>query len=411
MKTVALSFNVDDTPPSLEQMLRLFERDGGVALPPATLAFSTDLRVDLSDCGFLGPMAVVSLCALKRKAQLDGFAMSLVPPRHERLASYCSYSGLLSEFGLGPPPDSEHPRNVTRPVMTFVGTIPRNEIAALVTLARSQMRLSRTGEEDLKLTLSEVEQNVLDHSESEMGGVVSGRAFAERREVRFAVADLGVGFRMALKKRFEAETDVDALCARSSSTRSRAGRGRTTWGRGCSTSPRLFGSRKVGLSSTRDAVTSTNRRARAGSAPRRQVSLGPSCSLGSQFVTMSMKRKSPMREASGTGRGMAETLVSVAGVLGTGDAFEPALGLELAQHVLGPPVLGRILLDFAGVQVVSSACANAFFVALLQQRSLSDLASQMVFVNMSSRVGDVWSKSFRAARLRVSELAEHSEHR
>jgi len=211
VRRVTLGFNIEDSAKSLETMLRCFERDGGAKLKPMESEFPEDLEIDLSDSGFIGPLAVASLCLLRRVADACGSRLSLLPPRLERLEHYCSYSGLSKEFGVGGDPDTTHPRNVTRPVEWFSDAVPRLEIDRFVALARTKMHLSNTGETDLKLALSEVEQNVIDHSESPFGGLMSARAFAEKKEVRFAVADAGVGFHRGLLKRVETEDDRDAL--------------------------------------------------------------------------------------------------------------------------------------------------------------------------------------------------------
>ena len=211
MKVVTIGFNVDDTADSLAALLRALSSAGFVtALPTPSIA--DDVLVDLSSCGFLGPTAIVALGVLRRAALAQGRELSIKPPTLERLYNYCRYSGLLAEFGAGPAPDALHHQNVTRPMLFFGGSTPRDEISETVRLARSQMAVTRAGEGDLKLTLGEVTQNVLDHAGSSVGGCLSARAFSEKREVRFAVADLGVGFRAALHRSgVEVRSAKDAL--------------------------------------------------------------------------------------------------------------------------------------------------------------------------------------------------------
>lgn len=208
-KVVPLGFNVDDTACSLAMLLRKL-RDTGVRVDGG-LSFSTDLLFDFSDSGFLGPMAVVSLCLLRRVAAMQSYKLSLIKPKLERLDHYCSYSGLSREYELGEGPDPRHPRNVTRPVRVFQEHVPQDEISAVVELVKSKMHLSDTGETDLKLTLYEVARNVLDHAKSPIGGLISARAYSEKREVRFAVADAGIGFRRTLQQRVPVSDDRDAL--------------------------------------------------------------------------------------------------------------------------------------------------------------------------------------------------------
>jgi len=211
MGRVNLGFNIDDTAKSLETLLRAVEHEGGARLSPMESSFPEDLTLDLSESQFIGPLGVATLCLLRRLAERNGRTISLLKPEFPRTENYCAYSGLLKEFGVGSEPNIAHPRNVTRPVCWFRDSIPRLEIEALVLLARTKMKLSVAGEIDLKLTLSEVERNVLDHAESPLGGLMSARAFDDKREVRFAVADGGIGFCRALKKRVDTADDHEAL--------------------------------------------------------------------------------------------------------------------------------------------------------------------------------------------------------
>ncbi|SET18125.1 ATP-binding protein [Stigmatella erecta] len=204
MQTVAIDFNFNDTKSSVEAFLeRLRRKAPGAAL-------SEDVELDLRSCQFLGPAAVVTLCALKAKADLAArsfrIALPEIPPP---LTNYCRYSGLQQFFGLGPGPDG-HPGSVTTPVRQF-RTRPLSELAEMVSLVRRQMGLSESDEHRLNLTLMELAQNVLDHAESQVGGFLSARSFANEREVRFAVADMGIGFRETLRRTYSVLRDVDAI--------------------------------------------------------------------------------------------------------------------------------------------------------------------------------------------------------
>lgn len=204
MKTVRIDFNVDDTHPSIAALVgRIF----GVATEPS---FAEDITIDLEACEFLGPSAVATLAGLRRIAEINGRTLSIRPPRLPKLLSYCQYSGLLLDFGVGPPPES-HPENATTPLHAFTGSLPLSGIQKVVTLAKSQMALSPAAQDDLTVLLTELTQNVLDHSRSPVGGLVSARAYKEVRDVRFAVADFGVGIRHTLASRFSIASDKEAI--------------------------------------------------------------------------------------------------------------------------------------------------------------------------------------------------------
>lgn len=182
-----------------------------LALREGADPFGETITLDLSDCGFFGPSAVVTLTALRRWARDLGHDLTITAiPRKDQLSHYGRYSGLWEEFGVGPPPSS-HPENVTTPVRSFQSIIPIGAIEEVVRLARSQMTLSTAAEHDVTLVLSELAQNVLDHSASPVGGFISARAYGGEREVRLAVADLGIGIRASLSSRVTTENDGLAI--------------------------------------------------------------------------------------------------------------------------------------------------------------------------------------------------------
>lgn len=204
MPTVSIDFNFDDTKRSIQAFLERLSRKA----PGATV--SEDVELDLRRCHYLGPAAVVTLCALKAKADLGASAFRIVLPEGPpALTNYCRYSGLQQFFGLGPGPDN-HPDSVTTPIRQF-RTRPLSELEEIVSLVQWQMGLSRSDKDHLKLTLIELAQNVLDHARSQVSGFLSARAFSNEREVRFAVADMGIGFREALRRRHPVSRDVDAI--------------------------------------------------------------------------------------------------------------------------------------------------------------------------------------------------------
>jgi signal transduction histidine kinase len=204
VRRVRVDFAVDDSDRAAVALLdRLVD-------PNTQQLVSEDIVVDLSDCNFLGPTAVVTLCGLRRLAQEGGRTFSVEPPRLRKLLAYCGYSGLLSEFGVGPGP-AAHPENVTTPIRVFTEQLPEDAIREIVSLARQEMTLSVAAEDDLKSVLSELTQNVLDHSASPIGGLVTARAYKKEREVRLAVADMGIGIRESLTRRHQVKGDREAI--------------------------------------------------------------------------------------------------------------------------------------------------------------------------------------------------------
>lgn len=168
-----------------------------------------DTTVDISQCHYLGPTAVVALTLLRREAARRGVSLQIVPPQIPKLLAYCGYSGLLREFGIGEPPQP-HPDNASTPVCAFE-LLPQAEIEQVLRIAAREIPFSETARQHLTLALSEVSQNVLDHAVSGLGGIMSARAFKGEHEVRFAVADGGGGFFQTLSRRMKVADEGQAI--------------------------------------------------------------------------------------------------------------------------------------------------------------------------------------------------------
>jgi len=71
VREVRIDFNVDDTLLSLSALLR---RVLGESQPSS----EHDIVVNLSQCDFVGPSAVVTLCGLRRLLEVQGTRLALV---------------------------------------------------------------------------------------------------------------------------------------------------------------------------------------------------------------------------------------------------------------------------------------------------------------------------------------------
>jgi anti-sigma regulatory factor (Ser/Thr protein kinase) len=203
LRHIRIDFNVDDTVASLQALLvRLF----GSGVEPR---IEETLHLDLSLCGFLGPIAVTTLCGLRHWGENAGFPVTLSAPRHSVLRAYCEYSGLLNEFEQGPLPGAIE--QITTSLVRHFETPPIQGLQEIVELVRQDVNLARGDENNLKLALSELTQNVIDHAGSKIGGFMSARAYKNVREVRLAVADFGVGVRQSLSRTTVVRSDIEAI--------------------------------------------------------------------------------------------------------------------------------------------------------------------------------------------------------
>ncbi len=109
----------------------------------------------------------------------------------------------------------------------------------VIDLVRRTMAWPETATDRLLVALAEVADNVLYHAASPIGGVISARAFKGEREVRFAIADHGIGFREALRNGgVETKDDSDAIKPK---LRTQPGAGTEHVGRYRPTQPRKSG--------------------------------------------------------------------------------------------------------------------------------------------------------------------------
>ncbi|MBZ0238275.1 MAG: hypothetical protein K8M05_38545 [Deltaproteobacteria bacterium] len=205
---VRVDFNVDDTTKSTEALLKRL-------LPAWKAAESSGahLELDFADCQYLGPAAMALLFALLADLDAHGRKWTFVPPKLQRLRAYCQFSGLLHRAGVGGPPNRDHPDNVTIPTRTF-SAYDAQAIEDIVRLVRRFIPMSTQTESVLRSSIAELIQNVLDHAKSPTGGFITARAFSHEREVRFVVADTGIGVRRALSARHpNLGSDADAVVA------------------------------------------------------------------------------------------------------------------------------------------------------------------------------------------------------
>ena len=187
---IVVDFNVDDSRSSL---VALLERLDGAWEEPRTV------RLDLADCDYLGPVGVLTLCGLQDRRRAAGADTEIVLPHRPALAAYCRYAGLAARFPGGALPDVAHPKSETLAISSF-SAFDARILNAVTGLVRRHMDLGRGAEEALKTSLSEIMYNVLDHAASPVGGLLTARAFENRREVRVAIADIGVGVLATLSR-------------------------------------------------------------------------------------------------------------------------------------------------------------------------------------------------------------------
>ena len=170
----------------------------------AAVGSSWQLNLDGGDHGYFGPTAAVvvasSLLLAKTQRQQATVTLPQAPPA---LAAFCMFSGLtfIAQHGeLAAPPATDPPESETAPLqqfrkMNWGGSTP------LVRLIRRHLPgLGSDSEDLLRTCYSEIVQNIEDHSQSPIGGVICARYFTNLHEIRIAVADRGIGIGESLRQ-------------------------------------------------------------------------------------------------------------------------------------------------------------------------------------------------------------------
>lgn len=65
--------------------------------------------------------------------------------------------------------------------------------------------------EPLKYVVSELVRNVLEHSRSEQGAIISAQYYNKSRSIRIGIADTGIGIRQSISKSHHADDDLQAI--------------------------------------------------------------------------------------------------------------------------------------------------------------------------------------------------------
>lgn len=104
-------------------------------------------------------------------------------------------------FNKGPVPNPEHPECETIPLEQF-HRASWDRSHRIIKLLQRHTTLSTDAEDQIRICIQEVIQNIEDHAGSPIGGVMSARYFAHANEVRVGIVDRGVGIGTKLAAKY-----------------------------------------------------------------------------------------------------------------------------------------------------------------------------------------------------------------
>lgn len=164
-------------------------------------------RMDCRGCRYLGPWATSLISAAYLQGQeLKQSPRVQLPEEPPALKAFCLFSGMSQLFAKGPPPNPDHPECETIPLERF-STASWDRSNRIIRLLRRHTELGTEREDQIQTCVQEVTQNIVDHSSSTIGGVMSARYLRSFAEVRVGVVDRGVGIAARLNERWPDTTN------------------------------------------------------------------------------------------------------------------------------------------------------------------------------------------------------------
>jgi anti-sigma regulatory factor (Ser/Thr protein kinase) len=198
LTTIQIDFNINDSYPSLGALL--------LRLEPGITA--EKLKVDLTDCEYIGPLGVAVLSSLAATRKEQELETVMTPPKLARANNYCIYAGLASQLGFGRAPDQEHPKNETMALRVFQDR-DQTGVLQVCSLVKKHILLTNHASTALSTMVGELTQNVSDHAGTP--GTLTARFLRKKAVVRVAVADFGIGLEQHLNLKHKVHGPIHAL--------------------------------------------------------------------------------------------------------------------------------------------------------------------------------------------------------
>lgn len=174
-----------------------------------------DVILDFSNCSVALPAPVLALCARVLKMQLEKFDFTLKLPRDQKLARLfqnANWACLLD-------PAKHSPSNVKGttifPATQFFDTQGQQHAVNLIIdgVLSVTKSIDRRAFAAFEWSVNEITDNVLVHSQSEVGGIVQMSTFTRRtKRIDYVVVDAGIGIPQSLRQAHpEMRSDAEAL--------------------------------------------------------------------------------------------------------------------------------------------------------------------------------------------------------
>lgn len=173
---------------------------------------SQSASLNLEKLHYLGPDGVSLIAGAVLEARKRGVVIDVRPPTAPvSLSAFLAFSGFDHLILDKLPPEVGHPENVTVPLRQFHQSLHQDPQPILELISRFES-VSEDLQQSLEICVTELVQNVEDHSRSIVGGLGCARYLQHSREVRVALVDFGDGVLRTLQRRHpEIQTAQQAL--------------------------------------------------------------------------------------------------------------------------------------------------------------------------------------------------------
>ena len=172
-----------------------------------------DVLFDCGDMSFVCPMGVNILAlliqSLSRQVSRKIF---FTPPNNNSCGNYLDNQGFYKEFDIQNNIITVAPLNTTVGLRRIKNFEPLYLEEIALWLNRNSDLPQEAINDAVKITLSEIINNVIDHSQSPIGCYVSAQAYPGEQNLMLSVADLGIGFLGTLHARYKnLKNDKEAI--------------------------------------------------------------------------------------------------------------------------------------------------------------------------------------------------------
>ncbi len=150
----------------------------------------------------LSMIAALALSVEKSKIQCEKF--------EARSSHYLDRMGLFKYLGIKK--DAKMIRH--EPAGRFIPLTQikrQDELSRFITDIIPLLHLAPSQAESIRYIVSELVRNVLEHSESRIGAIVSAQYYKKSNTIRIGVVDTGVGIKQTINQSHPARTDMEAI--------------------------------------------------------------------------------------------------------------------------------------------------------------------------------------------------------